>query len=170
MGALTQPRLTPHQLDAFYPQTGSVGMASGATVFVGGLMVGKTVGTGSALRGVPGQIGTGLRVLGVVGNQKNLIPGPSYTSVSDGSPSLEFDRGAFKFDIDSTDPVTLADLYNLVYITDDHTICRSWVGGKSAAGILVGIDDFTDPNGAGAWVEIAQLPTSAPNPTGIFLP
>ena len=170
MGALTMPRLTPQKADSRYLNTESIGMASGAVLYVGGLIQGKTVGTGSALRAVRGQQGTGLRVLGVLDNQPNLLPAPSYSSTLDGYPVVQFKRGTFKFNISTTDPVALADLWTVVYVEDDQTIRKSWGGGYSAAGLLVGIDDYTSPTGPGAWVEIGDLSLNAPQPTGFVLP
>ncbi len=170
MGQLTMPRLTPQKLDDKYLNTESIGMASGAVLYVGGIIQGKTVGTGSALRAVRGQQGTGLRVLGVLDNQPHLLPLPSYQSVSDGFPQVQFKRGTFKFNISLTDPVTLADLWTVVYVEDDQTIRRSWGGGFSAAGELTGIDDYTSPTGPGAWVRLGDLSMNAPQPTGFVLP
>ncbi len=170
MGALTMPRLTPQKLDGNYLNTEAIGMASGAVLFTGALVQGKTIGTGSALRAVRGQQGTGLRVLGVFDNQPHLIPGPSVTSTLDGFPAVQFKRGTFKFNISTSDPVTLADLFTVVYVEDDQTIRKSWGGGYSAAGLLVAIDTYLDPTGPGAWVTLGDLSMNAPQPTGFVLP
>lgn len=164
MSALTMARLTPQRLDGQFTTKEVVPLASGATVFIGGLVA---VASGY---GVKGQTATGLRVAGILGNQNNGLPAPSITSTIQGYPKIEVLRGTFKLDIDPLDPVTQADLMKGVYMTDDQTICKNPSGGKSYCGVLVGIDDSTDPTGAGAWVTIGMLPTVAPAPTGLFLP
>ncbi len=172
MGALTQARLTPQWDDGSYPNRFTAKMASGATIFVGSLVVGANVGTGSSMRAVPGRVGTGLRALGIMDDQPHLIPAPSYTSTLDGIPTIQIRRGCFKLDIDPSDPVTEQDLGRLVYITSDHEIAKTPGGnGRSIAGVLRQIDYAGDPTGPGAWVDIGTLPTTgAPLPTGLSLP
>ena len=164
MSQLTMARLTPQRLDATYDTLTSVPLASGATVFVGGVVV---VQSGYGKRG---QTATGLKAVGVLVNQPQGVSAPSVTSTLQGFPRVNVCVGTFKLDIDPLDPVTQADLLTGVYLTDDQTICRSPSGGKSFAGLLVDIDDSSAPDGPGAWVKFGFLPTSAPAPTGLFLP
>lgn len=167
---LTMPRITPQRLDGRYPNLLALGLASGATVYLGGLVCAQNVGTGSSARLVPGKQATGLRALGILDNQPQGLPAQSYTSTTDGQPVLQVKEGCFKFDNSSTDPVTPQSIGYLCYVQDDKTVKASWSGGYSVAGKVIAIDDSTSPTGPGVWVEIGALTTSAPNPTGLFLP
>ncbi len=172
MGALTMPRKVPQWANGEFPNEQVAKMASGATIFVGALVVGANVGTGSSMRAIAGRVGTGLRALGIMDSQPHLLPAASYTSTQDGIPTIQVRCGTFKLDIDPTDPVTEADLGRAVYITSDHEIAKTPGGNaRSICGVLRQIDYAGDPTGPGAWVAIGSLPTTGfPLPTGVSLP
>lgn len=172
MGALTMPRKTPQWGNGEYENRLPAKMASGATIFVGALVVGANIGTGSSVRAIPGRVGTGLRALGIMDDQPQLLPRGSYTSTEDGIPAIQIRQGTFKLDIDPSDPVTEADIGRAVYITSDHEIAKTPGGNaRSIAGVLRSIDYAGDPTGPGAWVAIGTLPTTGfPLPTGVSLP
>lgn len=173
MGALTMPRLTPQLGDARFQNLAVANMASGATIFVGALVVGQNIGTGSSMRAKPGFQGTGLRVLGVMdGSQQTLLPGASYSSIQDGIPQIQLRQGTFKFDNDPNDPLTEQDLFKVCYIASDHEVSKTSNGNaRSFAGVVKKIDGVSDPTGPGVWVTLGELPTSGfPLPTGLGLP
>jgi hypothetical protein len=172
MGALTMPRKTPQWADGMFPNEMTAKMASGATIFVGALVVGQNVGTGSSMRAKGGLVATGLRALGIMDSQPHLLPLASYTSTQDGIPAIQIRRGTFKLDIDPNDPVTEQDIGRAVYIASDHEISKTPGGNaRSICGTLMQIDYAGDPTGPGAWVAIGVLPTTGfPLPTGVSLP
>lgn len=165
MSVLTMARITPQRLDGQFPTLQTVPLASGATVFVGGLVCMRN-SDGLAVRAATA---TGLRAVGILDNQPAGIPAPSITTTVSGVV-VRVKTGCFKFNNDPLDPIANAQLLLGCYITDDQTVCKTPSGGKSYAGRIVAIDDSTDPTGAGVWVEVGTLPTSAPAPTGLFLP
>lgn len=172
MGALTMARFTPQLGDARQQNLAVANMASGARIFMGALVVGATVGTGSSMRAIPGRQGTGLRVLGVMDNQSQLIPGSVVVSETDGYPQIQLRQGTFKFDNDPNDPVTEQDLFKICYVASDHEVSKTSNGNaRSFAGVVKKIDNSSDPTGPGVWVTLGELPTSGfPLPTGLGLP
>lgn len=150
MAALTKARQTPQKLDGTFVTLVDGGVKTSTTLFVGGIVCADSTGYF-----VPASATTGLVAVGVLtSGQPFGIPGVSVTnSGASGALVVNVAPGVYKFDIDGSDPVTIANNMTTVYLTDDHTICATATG-KSAAGQMVGIDDATSPTGAGVWVSI----------------
>jgi hypothetical protein len=159
--ALSTARVTQQRLDGSFNNLVVVGEKTSTTLYVGGIVCVDSTGYA-----VPGSSTTGLRVVGILGNQPALLPAPSYTnSGASGSVQLEVRQGTFKLNISSGDPVTVANMFNTVYIEDDQTICATG-SGKSAAGVMVGLDGAESPTGPGVWVTLGQLATTAVGSAG----
>lgn len=95
----------------------------------------------------PGATAVGLVALGVAQGQVDNRLGAA------GALAVRYATGCFHLNIDALDPVTLADVGNPVFITDDNTICRTnGAGTKSQAGVLAAVD--VPGAGTGAWVHI----------------
>jgi hypothetical protein len=162
MTALSTPRLTPQRADGNYGEV-QLGVKASTTLYYGGLTC--VDATGYA---VPGATSATLKAVGMLGNTPGLLPGPSVSGGSvSGSVTVNVMLGVFKYDNDPLDPVTIADMMNGVYITDDATVCRtSATNTKSLAGIMVGLDDSTSNTGAGVWVYVGKTPISAVGSAG----
>lgn len=116
----------------------SVPVAAGKKCYAGGLAVANATGYAA-----PGATALNLTYLG------RFEEFADNTAGADGDADVIVRRGkAFKFANDGADPVTQASLGKVCYITDDETVCATnGAGTKSAAGIVVGLDDN------GVWVE-----------------
>src|SRR5882672_3867942 len=97
--ALTSGRVTQQRLDGSFNNLVNVGVKTSTTLFKGGIVC--TDATGYA---VPGATATTLKVIGILGDQPNLIPAPSYTnSGASGSLKLDVRQGTFKLANSGTD-------------------------------------------------------------------
>lgn len=89
-----------------------------------------------------GRTATGLMALGVAENS---------ASNPDGDPDVRVDirrDGLFHFKNDDADPITLADLGNECFITDDETVSKTdGTSTRSVAGIIRDVAD------GGVWIE-----------------
>jgi hypothetical protein len=137
MAALTAPRITKMLADKskrVFP------VAAGVVCWEGGMVA--LSGVGSAAVAGPATAATGLKIVGVAdGNADNRL------GIA-GAVTVDADLGAFLVNNDASDPVTIADIGNAVYASDDNTVSKtSATGTKSQAGTLFAID----PSG-GAWV------------------
>lgn len=114
-----------------------VPMAAGAKIYGGGMVVANATGYAA-----PGSTATTLTYLGRAEEQVDNADG------NDGDKTVLVRRGkAFKFENSDTDPVTQASLGKSCYIVDDETVAATSGGStRSAAGIVVGLDDD------GVWV------------------
>ena len=147
--ALSSARVTPQRLDGDFNNLVSVGVKTSTTLYKGGIVC--TDATGYA---VPGATATTLRIIGILGDQPNLVPAPSYTnSGASGSLKLTVRQGTFKLANSGTDAVVQADVGLKCYIEDDQTVSHTSTG-KSIAGKVIGLDDSTSPTGPGVWVTI----------------
>ncbi|MBV1702617.1 MAG: hypothetical protein KGQ46_12430 [Hyphomicrobiales bacterium] len=98
----------------------------------------------------PGATAVGLVALGIAKSQADNRLGAA------GAIPVRYEAGCFHFNIDPADPVTLADVGNPVFITDDNTICRTnGAGTKSQAGFLAAVD--AHGVGTGAWVTVGVI-------------
>lgn len=140
MAALTTGRLVK-QLAEKNSRRFPVG--AGVVCWEGG-MIGLS-GVGAAAVAVPMSVSTSLKCVGVADGT-----GDNRLGVA-GAVSVDADVGVFLMNNDANDPVTIADIGNAVFATDDNTISRTnGSGTKSQAGILFNID----PAG-GAWVQFS---------------
>jgi len=137
MAALTTGRI-PKQLS---DRTKRRFPVAASTVCWEGGMVGLS-GVGAAAVAVPMSVATGLKCVGVAdGNADNRLGAA-------GALTVDVDLGAFLMNNDAADPVTIADIGNPVYASDDNTVSKTnGLNTKSQAGVLFDID----PTGA-AWV------------------
>ena len=135
MAALSAPRLaaerTPRRRRL--PVAGAVAIWQGAMVALSGAVA------------VPASANPALRMLGVAEATADNRLGAS------GALSIDVSNGCWAFDNDAVDPVTLADLGNPCFASDDHTVSRTAgvVNGsatKPQAGVVFDVDD------AGVWV------------------
>jgi hypothetical protein len=99
-------------------------------------------GVGAAAVAVPATLAAGLKIVGVADGTADNRLGVA------GALSVDAALGAFLMNNDAVDPVTIADIGNAVYASDDNTISKTSASGtKSQAGTLFN----TDPSG-GVWV------------------
>lgn len=112
-----------------------------ATVCWEGGMVGLS-GVGAAAVAVPMSVAVGLKCVGVADGTADNRLGLA------GAQTVDADLGPYLMNNDAGDPVTIADIGNPVYASDDNTVSKTNGGNtKSQAGTLFNID----PSGA-AWV------------------
>ncbi len=141
MAALTASRLTRERLQ---PKGRRFAVAASTTIYEGAIVALKTTAGHTYAQGAA--TATGLTVVGVAAGLADNSLGAA------GAISVDVQTGVFLVDIDSGDPVTLADVGATVYATDDHTIARTSASStKSAAGTLFDIDAAT----GGAWVKFS---------------
>lgn len=62
------------------------------------------------------------------------------TGGTNGAKNVTIKRGAFKYDNDTTNPVTQADIFKNCYVHDDETVSMLDTG-ASVAGKVIGLDD-----------------------------
>lgn len=137
MTALVAARITKKLAD----RTARRFPVAAATVCWQGGMVGLS-GAGSAAVAVPMAVAVGLKCVGVADGTADNRLGVA------GALTVDADLGPFLMNNDATDPVTIADIGNAVYASDDNTVSKTNGGNtKSQAGTLFNID----PSGA-AWV------------------
>jgi hypothetical protein len=159
--ALTKPRTIQQSFDGAYPTTTSAKMKGGGARIYFGSMVDVT-STGFA---VAAATSTTQKMAGLLKSGNNPgIPGPFIQNDgSDGDIEITLSWGAYKMENDAGDPVTIADLENLVYVTDGKTVSRTdGTGTKHPAGVMVGLDAATDQGGAGVWVRLGVAQIVAP--------
>jgi hypothetical protein len=102
-------------------------------------------GVGAAAVAGPATLAAGLKIVGVADGTADNRLGVA------GALSVDATLGVFLMNNDATDPVTIADIGNAVYASDDNTVSKTSASGtKSQAGTLFNID----PAG-GAWVLFA---------------
>jgi hypothetical protein len=165
MSALTTARRTAQRMGLYLVQIPGLVKAN-ATLFFGGLVCVDATGYM-----VPGSTSATLNAVGVLASTGGFgIPGPSITGAADGSTVVTVNQGTFFFANDPGDPISIADMMNACYITDDQTVCRTSAGStKSVAGQIVGVDTVGQQNGPGVWVAVGQVPANlvgAVGPTG----
>lgn len=154
MAALTTGRLTQQKADGIHDKLIPVKVKNGYTLFIGGIVVVDLTGYGRPANGT-----TGMRAIGVCqGNALGVqAPTDRVAQASGGATGTVIANvavGEFLLNIDSSDPVTDADIMKYVYLVDDQTISRTSGGGaQSLAGRLTGLETMF-PTGTGAWVQI----------------
>jgi hypothetical protein len=137
MAALTTGRLVKQLADK---TTRRFGVAATTVCWEGG-MVGLS-GVGAAAVAVPMSAAANLKCVGVADGTADNRTGVA------GALTVDVDLGLFLMNNDANDPVTIADIGNPVYASDDNTVSKTNGGNtKSQAGVLFNID----PTGA-AWV------------------
>lgn len=116
----------------------AVPVAAATLCYAGGLAVANATGYAEG-----GSVATTLTYLGRFEEQVDNSSG------ADGDKQVLVRRGdAFKFGNSGSDPVTQASFGKVCYIVDDETVASTdGTGTRSAAGVVVGIDDD------GVWVE-----------------
>ena len=141
MAALAAARLTRERLQ---PKGRRYAVAAATTIYEGAIVALKTTSGHTYAQGAA--TATGLTVVGVATGTADNGAGAA------GAISVDVSTGVFLLDNDGADPVTLADVGNVVYATDDHTVARTSASStKSAAGTLWDIDAAT----GGAWVKFS---------------
>lgn len=160
MTALAGPRDTPIRADSKYLDRGSYKAEASKTFYTGALCV---LNAGGFLQ--PGTAATGLKAVGVFGNQPFYVPAPSFASGAQGANRYEVIMGQAKFANSGSDPVVQADIGSACYIEDDQTVCHTSTS-KSIAGRVMQIDDATSETGPGVWVEIGENTIGAIGSTG----
>lgn len=147
MTALAAPRNTPIRAQANYLNRESYPMATATTIFAGAL-----VALNAAGYLVNGSTATGLKAVGVLGDQPFEVPATSIVNAGANGAKLAevLQNVEAKYHNSSSDPLTIADVTGPCYITDNQTVCKT-ASGKSLAGTVMAID----PDG-GIWVLIGQ--------------
>ncbi|MBB4199061.1 hypothetical protein CCR94_16325 [Rhodoblastus sphagnicola] len=137
MAALTAGRLPKVLLNRTWRR---FPVAASTVIWEGGMVA--LSGAGSSAVAVPASASAALKVVGVAdGTADNRTGGA-------GALSADANLGTYLMNNDATDPVTISDIGNTVYVSDDNTISKtSNSGAKPAAGTLFNIDS----TGA-AWV------------------
>lgn len=149
--ALSTPRFTPIRADANYNNRNSLPMATATTIFTGALVC---LNSGGYL--VNGSATTGLKAVGILGDQPFEVPSTSIVNSGGNGAKLAEVQGTpiqAKLANSSGDPVVLADVGSVCYIEDNQTVCHTGTG-KSQAGQVMGVEDSTSPTGPGVWVLI----------------
>lgn len=151
--ALSQGRYTPQRLDGDFNNLVNVGIKTATTLYKGGIVC--VDATGYA---VPGATATGLKIIGILGEQPNLLFSDRYTnSGASGAIKVDVRQGTFKLKNSGSDALTIADNGATIYIEDDETVCKT-ASGKSIAGRMIGLDDATSPTGPGVWFTVVSQP------------
>jgi hypothetical protein len=118
-------------------------VAAGVVCWEGGMVA--LSGVGAAAVAGPATLAAGLKIVGVADGTADNRLGVA------GAISVDAALGPYLMNNDPADPVTIADINNAVYATDDNTVSKTSASGtKSQAGTLFNID----PSG-GAWVTFA---------------
>jgi hypothetical protein len=147
MAALTAPRATPLRLTPGFNNRTSQPMEEATTI-----LMGAAVCLNAAGYLVNASATTGLKSIGVLGNQPFEVPSTSIVnSGADGAKSAEviLNPTAF-FENDGVDPVVLADVTGPCYWSDNKTVCHTATG-KSYAGKVVELTS------TGVWVEVGAI-------------
>lgn len=160
MTALAAPRDTPVRADSNLINRGSFKAEAAKTFYPGALVV---LNAGGFLQ--PGTTATGLKAVGVFGDQKFYVPATSFLSGAQGADTYEVDMVQAKYANSGSDPVVAADVGNACYIEDDQTVSHTSTG-KSIAGRVMAIDDATSVTGPGVWVLIGANSIGAIGSTG----
>lgn len=161
MAMLASARLTKRRANGMQDRLVEVPVKNGYTLYIGGL-----VSVDSSGYAVPAGItaAVGERIVGVCEGSAvgQVAPGQSVAQPSAGATGAVIANvgvGEYALDIDSNSPVTIADLFKGVFVTDDHTISRVGSGVRGFAGKLTGIEQYS-PTGTQAWVDIGvYVPT-----------
>lgn len=138
---LTAPRYIQQRADSDLNNFVTLGVKTGTTLFVGGIVC--TDSTGYA---VPGQTATGLKAWGILGRTPLSVPiqGSVTNSGASGAISVDVLQGAFYLDNSGTDPVSITNIGALVYMSDDHTVCATnGSSTRSVLGEMLGLDPVT---------------------------
>jgi len=115
-------------------------VAASTIIYEGGMVA--LSGSGANAVAVSASASSTLKVVGIAEGTADNRTGVA------GTVSADALLGTFLLNNDATDPVTISDIGNTVYVSDDNTISKtSNSGAKPAAGVLFNID----PTGA-AWV------------------
>lgn len=149
MVALTQDRDTPERDGDDY----QFGMAAGATIFAGSLVVLDTSGNA-----VPGGVGAGLIAVGRAQEHITNLGGA-------GAVRVPVRRGFFLWANAAADPISKAEIGDDCYILDDQTVARTNGGGtRSRAGRVI------DVAGGQVWVATGIALDGSPAPVPIDPP
>jgi hypothetical protein len=115
-------------------------VAAAVTIYAGSLVAINAAGNAQ-----PGATATGLKVVGRAEEQVNNSFGAA------GDLTVTVRRGVFKFENDTSDPVTVATLLEDCYIVDDQTVAAtSGSSTRSRAGQVIQVD----PDGV--WVDTSK--------------
>ena len=120
--------------------------AAGTKIFAGAIVAADASGYA-----VPGKSAPGLAFLGRAETRIDNSNGAA------GDKQALVRRGpSFFWKNSAANPVTQADLGRLCYIEDDETVARASGGGaRSAAGVVLGVQNASDQDGAGVWIAAA---------------
>jgi hypothetical protein len=143
MAALANSRNTPERAGQVIE---AVPVAASAICYVGALVAVDASGNLN-----PAADTAGLKVLGRCEGK----PGPGITGLDAdntggiaGAVTANVKRGCFKFDNSSGDPLAAADIGNICYAEDDHTVNKAGGTNKVVAGLFLGLDAD-----GGAWID-----------------
>lgn len=160
MTALAAARNTPTRANSNYLNRGSFKGEAAQTFYIGALVC---LNAGGFL--VNGTATTGLKPVGIFGDQPFFVPSVSFASGAQGANEYEVLMVQAKLANSGSDPVVQGDIGNVCYIEDNQTVCHTSTG-KSIAGRVMGIDASSSPTGAGVWVEIGENSIGAIGSTG----
>jgi len=159
MAMLASARLTKRRANGQQDRLVEVQVKNGYTLYIGGIVAVDSSGYAVPASGTLGERTVGVCEGSAVGQQ---APGQSVAQPSagaTGSVVANVGVGEYALDIDSNSPVTYADMFKGVYITDDHTISRVGSGARPFAGKMTGLEQYS-PTGTQVIVDLGvYVPT-----------